>query len=490
LTPALLRQVERLAASFPVELAELRASDKQLRFQRAFLERRDPDGRRCDVFAALGGNRSGKSICAGWLCFAKFLRDHARSGDWFWCVGQTLDRSVGGQQKELWQALPRWMFSACGQDQTWGEKIGFGMHRKIVLPTSDGGRCLVEFRSADQNPSTFEQAKLTGVWCDERLPEDIYDRLLPRIVDRDGFILYSDIPEQWWQLERLVHAQPGAGVYFEHFKMTDNEANLPPGSIEKVSARMTADERRQRIAGEFVVMEGLVYKEYVDEAHAVDPFVIPPDWPRWRLIDYGGSAPTACCWVTIGPNECAYAYREHYERNLSVFENARRIHLASGAEVEEITHDGGEGASWIELRAEGGEAYRDTLIDPHAFDRSPANEVTIADQYERCGIVCSPWPYVNVMGEHALVQRVKYRLEHHQLKVFKTCTNLRREFRSWKYKCDDEGRPVAADAFEHDNNHLLDGLKGFFGTDPCFQQGTTKVIIAGQQPGRRRRRVE
>lgn len=375
LTTRELERIGRLVEAFPIELAELRASDKQLRFQRAFLDRRDDVGRRCDIFAALGGNRSGKSICAGWLCFARYLRDVARNGDWFWCVGQTLDRSIGGQQKEVWNSLPKWMFSACGQNQTWGEKLGFGMYRKIVLPTSDGGRCLVEFRSADQNPSTFEQAKLAGVWCDERLPEEIYDRLLPRIVDRDGFIVYSDIPEQWWQLERLVNAPPDAGVFFEHFKMTDNAANLPPGSIEKVSARMTADERRQRIEGEFVVMEGLVYKEFVDTVHTIDPFAIPAEWPKWRLIDYGASAPTACAWVTIAPNETCYVYREYYERDRSISDHARTILRASGAAVVETKHDRGgiDSGPWVELKGQGGEQYRKTYIDPHAYDRSPAN---------------------------------------------------------------------------------------------------------------------
>ena len=76
------------------------------------------------------------------------------------------------------------------------------------------------------------------------------------------------------------------------------------------------------------------------------------------------------------------------------------------------------------------------------------------------------WPRVNEMGEHAMVQKVKFRLENRTLLVFKTCVNLRREFRSWKYKTDKEGRPVSGDAFADGNNHLLDGLKGFIATNP------------------------
>jgi hypothetical protein len=487
MTPAQLRRAKALLDAFPIEVAELRASDKQLAFQRAFLDRRDPEtGEGKDIFAALGGNRSGKSIVCGWLCFAKYLRDRARDGDWFWCVGQTLDRSIGGQQKELWNALPKWMFGAVPgaarsrhnwqvTPQQWDEKIGFGMHRKLVLPTADGGRCLVEFRSADQAVATFEQAKLAGVWCDERLPEEVYDRLLPRIIDRDGWILYSDIPEQWWQVERLEHAEPAAGVYFRRFRMYDNAPNLPGGAIDKAKARMTSDQQQQRIDGEFVVMEGLVYKEFrarpYPAGHLCDPFPIPDDWPKWLVIDYGASAPTAGLWAAIAPNERVYLYREYYQAGLSVGRNAEAM-LAMSADD---AYDDGRGRG----PRRGAAAYRRILMDPHAVDPPPVTygqAKTIARQYAEAGIESTGWPFVQVMGEHSMVQRVKYRLETMTVCVFSTLRELRREFGSWKFKTDKEGKPLAADAFEHANNHLLDCLKGFLGTNPCFAAPAVEVV--------------
>jgi hypothetical protein len=462
-----LKRAAAVLAECRIERAERRASPKQLSFQKAFFDRADATGRPCGIFVALGGNRSGKTFACGWLCFAKYLRDVAKAGDWFWCIAQNLDRSVGGQQRELWDALPRIKFGS----QVWDEKIGFGQHRKIKLETQGGGRCLVEFRSADQDPSTFEQAKLTGVWIDERLPEVIFNRLLARIIDRNGFILYSDLPDAAWHIDRLIEAEPSAGVYFQRFSMNDNRPNLPAGAIEQAALRMTSEEQQMRIHGETTVMEGVIYKEYVDVVrpavvwgedlkrcgHLVTPFGIPEDWPKWRMIDYGGSAPTACLWTTVAPGDHIYLYREYYERKLSIAENARRIILASGTEK-----------------------YARNLIDPCAYSMQPGLSETIARQYEKAGITpIHGWPVVNVMGEHSMVQKVKYRLENRTISIFTNCVNLRREFRSWKYKTDKEGQPLAADSFDDTGPcHLLDCLKGFVATCPTFEQIGCEVHVA------------
>jgi hypothetical protein len=441
-----------------IGFAEDNASDKQRHFQRTF-EARNDDGRRVDIFAAMGANRSGKTFVGGVMCFAKHLRDRAKPGGWYWCVAPNLDRSIGGQQRELWEALPRWMF---GKDQVWDSKIGFGGHRKLVLQLAGGGTCLVEFRSADQDPSTFEQAKLDGVWIDESCSETIYNRLLARIIDKRGFIIITDIYEQFWYMERLKEAAPDAGTFFMVFTMFDNELNLPAGEIHTASARMSPDERRLRIYGELIVLEGIVFKEYLDHIHAIDGFVIPgngkppfdaENWPRYRMIDYGGSAPTACPWVAIAPNEHLFVYREYYERGPSVATHAARI-----------------------LDASGQECYAGNLIDPAAYNVQPGMTDNIAIQYQKAGIKpLRPWPRVNEMGEHAMVQKVKYRFENRTLWIFKSCFNLRRELRSWKYQLDKDGKPKAADAYENANNHAIDGLKGFIARNPTFAQEEVKV---------------
>jgi hypothetical protein len=118
---------------------------------------------------------------------------------------------------------------------------------------------------------------------------------------------------------------------------------------------------------------------------------------------------------------------------------------------------------------------------------------TIARQYEIAGVTpLMGWPRVNEMGEHAMVQKVKYRLENNGqdglplLQVFKPCVNVRREFRSWKYKCDKDGKPVATDAFEKGNEHTLDCIKGFIGTNPTYNTWERRwLFVSGSSVFRR-----
>jgi hypothetical protein len=439
-----LRHLQGFLAEVAIERAIIHASPKQIAFADDFFARTH------DVYVAMGGNRSGKSFVCGWLCFALYLRDYAKNGDWFWCIGQSESRSIVGQQQELAKALPRWMLGK----QSWDAKKGFGGNNKVILNTRDGGTCLVEFLNVEQGDSKFEQAKLTGIWVDERLPETIYNRILARVVDRNGFILYSDIPEQFWHIGRLKEALPEARVLYQAFSMYDNAHNLPVGAIERTANKMTEEERKLRIDGEHVIMEGIVFREFINkylpDGHLCKPFAIPADWPRWRLIDYGASAPTACLWVAMSPTEKLFCYREYYQKGLTVGKNAAAIIAMSMDEV-----------------------YRDTFLDPHASDQPPAFYAaagTIKSQYERAGLVTRGWPYVNQMGEHAMVQRIKYRLENKTIVFFDTLFNMLREMRSWKYQLDKDGKPKAVDAFENDNNHLIDGLKGFLGTNPCYTQ--------------------
>lgn len=423
---SLARRVRQWADGVKIELAEERASAKQLAFAQAFHDHTH------HVYAAIGGNRSGKTVATVWLCFAKHLRDVARPGSTFWAISPTFEKSIT-LQREFTKVLPKAMLGS----QTWNPKRGFGLSRVLELNLPAGGQAVIKFKSADQPDTSFEADKLAGVLIDETIPEALYDRVQARLLDLGGWMLISTIPDAGWMNFRLKKARPEEKVLFRQFAMIDNLHNLHPEAVQRATAGMTAEEVDMRVHGNFRFLQGLVYKEFDEAVHVVRPFAIPASWPKVRGIDYGAAHPTVCLWFAIAPNDTLYVYREYVQRQASIEHHARRILAMSGDEVYVAR----------------------TIIDPSAYHVTAHSPKSIAQQYDAAGVICQPGIRSNKYGEYALVQAVKQRLIAGRLKVFATCEETIREFGAWRYKLDADGHPSATDSFADKDNDALDVVK-------------------------------
>lgn len=392
-------------------------------------------------------HNSGKSFVCGVMCFAKWLRDYAVNGDEYWCIAPG-EKSVG-QQQMLWDYLPPFMFG----DNVWEAKFGFGRERPtltLVLP-NNRGNAVVRFKTCDQDLSSFEQGKLRGWWADEKLHEDVYTRLIPRTLDLGGWGIYSDINEQGWHY-KLDHAAPDSGILFQEFTMFDNKHLLPPDAIKQALKELSPDEARMRVYGKARRSVGVVYREFDAEKHVVEPFQIPCDWKRYTALDYGLSKPTACLFFAIDPMGNIYVYKEYYQRGGNVKEHA--------AAICAMAHD---------------ERLEINFIDPHAKDKDPRQKISIQQQYLEEGWRTKPWPYVQTIGEKVMVEKVKVHLINGTLKIFNTCLNTIREFGMWRFTLDREGNPRSSDSYEAENNHALDCIKGFIGSDHHYNVTPVKM---------------
>lgn len=98
--------------------------------------------------------------------------------------------------------------------------------------------------------------------------------------------------------------------------------------------------KRRYVLGEWVGFEGQIYEPFDPDVHIIEPFVIPPDWPRYRTIDYGYTNPFVCQWWAVDPNSGVdsdgrpssrldslkkYMYREIYYSKRVVEDHTRDI---------------------------------------------------------------------------------------------------------------------------------------------------------------------
>lgn len=84
--------------------------------------------------------------------------------------------------------------------------------------------------------------------------------------------------------------------------------------------------------GLWVGNEGQVYDTYDPDIHVIPRFDIPPEWERFRAIDFGFTNPFVCQWWAKDHDGRLYRYRELYMTQRTVRVHAEQIKQLSAGE--------------------------------------------------------------------------------------------------------------------------------------------------------------
>ena len=105
--------------------------------------------------------------------------------------------------------------------------------------------------------------------------------------------------------------------------------------------RLEGPRRAWLLDGRWIAASGVVYGGFDYDTHIIStaerPFVIPPEWRRIRVIDFGYEDPFVCQWWAIDPEGRAYMYREIYHTHRLVADHAWQIKVLSEGEKIEAT---------------------------------------------------------------------------------------------------------------------------------------------------------
>lgn len=89
--------------------------------------------------------------------------------------------------------------------------------------------------------------------------------------------------------------------------------------------------RRLRL-GQWASAEGAVYEEWDKATNLIEPFPIPREWTRIRVIDFGYTNPFTTQWWAIDGDGRMYLYREIYFTRRLVEDHARQINTLDQGE--------------------------------------------------------------------------------------------------------------------------------------------------------------
>ena len=301
----------------------------------------------------------------------------------------------------------------------------------VMLPNGS----LIELKGTDNEES------LLGVGLDGMVVDEfasIYDNwrvwyeiLRPMLTDKKGWVLFIGTPkgkDSFFELF-LKGQREEDGYKSWQFKTVDNPF-IDPKEVEE--AKRDSPERyfKQEYEASFQDFVGLIYPEYSEKLHVIEPYTIPSSLARVGAIDPAMSGFTGVLKVAID-NEDLIVYQEYRKQDVRVSEV-----------VPEIQEDG---VYW--------------LIDPASSAKSVQKDgklYSLFDEYQDFGIVASP-------GENdvdAGINRVAEFFKTKRIRIFSTCTSLIWELE--RYHWAESKESISGQAkpkpFKKDD-HLVDCLR-------------------------------
>lgn len=397
-----------------------------------------------------GGNRSGKSECGAvevvWLArgIHPFRENRRDTAGWVVSLSNRVQKEVA-QKKILDYIDKSWIEDIIMQT---GKKDApkFGVIETIVIKNVFGGLSTISFKSCEEGREKFQGTSLDYVWFDEEPPKDIYDECQMRVLDRSGLIFGTMTPLKGLSFvydEIYLNKNNDDEVFCIFMEWADNPF-IPKEEIDRLTKTLSETELRSRRYGEFMDENcGLVYSEFEQGIHVVQPFAVPLHWQECLSIDPGLNNPLSCHWYAVDGDGNIFVIAEHYEAGKNIDYHAQKIKQIS----DEL--------NW--RRGRGG--MIEALIDSAANQKTLASSKSVTELFYENGIAVNP----NVNKElFAGISRVKALLRNGEgtskLFIFKNCTNMIREIKGYRWGNGD--LPIKRD------DHAMDELRYFVMSRP------------------------
>lgn len=409
----------------------------------------------------LGGNRTGKTECGAVEAAYRARGNHpyrtmTRATDgWIVSLTNEVQRDVA-QKKFLSYINPEWIVDVVMR-QGRKDDLETGIIDKIFIKSIHGGVSEVGFKSCDQGRAKFQGTSLDWVWFDEEPPEDIYLECKMRVIDKEGDIWGTMTPLMGltWVYDKIYMNEAGdQDVWCGSMQWEDNPW-LSQAEIASLTANMSEDELEARKYGRFVALSGLIYKEFNENVHVIDPFPIPREWYDTISIDPGMEHPLSCHFYACDQDGTVYVIGEHYKAGWNVEQHADAI-KALARQLDWPTDRG----------------HISGIIDCAALQRTLAAEKNVVELFNEQGISLSPTSMAQ-KDQWSGIQRVKQYLTLREaddkeawprgkprIFIFRTCPNMIKEFKSYRWKPDTDHEVVKT------GDDAMDDLRYYISTRP------------------------
>lgn len=268
----------------------------------------------------MAGRQSGKTFLGAFWFLREIQKAYSegKSGD-FLIAAPTLDIVNAGTLKNFRDFLP----------EDWGE---YKVARKEYILF--GGRIRIFVRTTD-NPDHLEGMTLLGAWLDEagQMKEAVWTKIQARLAVHRGKCIMTSTPYATnWYYREVWKKQILGEVECFTWASSENPT-FPKEDFEKYKKELPDHIFKREYCGEFTQPADLVYSDFDEDKHVVEPFDIPDNWRKFAGLDFGFSVPTAVVCIAEDPeNKIYYVYKEFYEKEVSL------ARLSSFLEKEDLEY--------------------------------------------------------------------------------------------------------------------------------------------------------
>lgn len=396
-----------------------------------------------------GGNRSGKTECGAVECvyFARGIHPYRQNkkdvSGWVVSLSQQVQREVA-QKKILRYLRPDWIeeivMLSGRKDSPESGVIDF-IRVKNVL----GGSSYIGFKSCDQGREKFQGASLDFVWFDEEPPKDIYEECRMRLLDKKGDLFATMTPLKGLTFvynDVYLNRFNDPEIWYSFMEWSDNPY-LDEEEIAVMEKCLDEGALQSRRYGKFATSEGLVYPEFDERIHVIEPFSVPKEWQDTISIDPGLNNPLSAHWYAVDFDDNVYVLFEHYEAGKDVDYHAQKI-----KEICDLL--GWKRDSRGRISA---------LIDSASKQRTLASVKSVAELFYERGILVNPDVEKDLFSG---IARVKSYLNQKNglpnIYIFNTCKHLIRELKGYFWGSGDVPRKA--------DDHALDEMRYYLMSKP------------------------
>ena len=244
----------------------------------------------------------------------------------------------------------------------------------------------------------------------------------------------------------------GLTVRFIPAKASDNP-HLDAGYEARLDAIPDPERRAAMRHGDWDRFAGMMFPEFSDARHMLEPIALPESWRRYNGVDWGFAAPWAVLWAAVDEDKRAWVYRELYATQVGEADQARMILEAEAG--EEVIARWADDAMWA-TRGDAkpiADVYADNGVHLTKSGKGPGSRV---QGWQRWHSYMKEMP---ACAHHRAAGWETCPRVH----IFTTCPNLRSELKALPHATTgdpEDADPKAADHAADAGRYLLLNIDG------------------------------